>query len=264
MNDDLEKRLRDERRKAPLPPAPDALRDHIAVLADMPISNRRRGTRSWILLVPAAAMFVGLVVLACGSLTHPASPSAPSDPAVNASSSPSAPPSTAAIFPTTVDGLTVQSVSEVRAARSAGHAPNGPYALRGYWTDRAYGHFCNPGVGGEAGELEIQCHDGEWGITELNEAILTVDINQSGESHTSAAAGPHLTPWVPSNEGTGKLFASRSVPGLTWAPIPIVVVGHFDDPRAADCRAEAHQLCLDRFVIDRVVQFDPDSVPAAT
>ena len=49
-----------------------------------------------------------------------------------------------------------------------------------------------------------------------------------------------------------------------WTPVPIVVVGHFDDPGAADCRKSARQLCLDRFVVDRIVMYDPESVPAPT
>jgi hypothetical protein len=225
-------------------------------------SERRRldHPRRWIVAVAAAVMLLTGGVLAGGwlSLSPPAILSALS---ASASSSLAAPPSAAASFPTDVNGLTVQSVSELLAARSAGNAPHGPYALRGYWTDRAYGHFCNPGAGGDAGQLEIQCHDGEWGITELDEAILTVDINQLGDSHSTAAAGPNLTPWVAPNADTARLFASRLVPGLTWAPIPIVVMGHFDDPRAAACRPDARQTCLDRFVIDQVVQFDPGSVP---
>jgi hypothetical protein len=43
--------------------------------------------------------------------------------------------------------------------------------------------------------------------------------------------------------------------------VPIVVVGHFNDPRAADCRPEAKELCRDRLVLDRVVHFEPEAVP---
>jgi hypothetical protein len=60
------------------------------------------------------------------------------------------------------------------------------------------------------------------------------------------------------------LFTSPDPNVRFWGPVPIVVVGHFDDPKAAECRAEARQLCLDRFVIDRVVMYDPASVPAPT
>jgi hypothetical protein len=41
-----------------------------------------------------------------------------------------------------------------------------------------------------------------------------------------------------------------------------VVVGHFHDRRASECRPEATDLCLERLVIDRVVQFEPDLVSA--
>jgi hypothetical protein len=51
---------------------------------------------------------------------------------------------------------------------------------------------------------------------------------------------------------------------LPLPPVPIAVVGHFDDARAADCRVTARQLCRDRFVLDEVLAFDPSSVPPAT
>lgn len=265
MSDDVDARLRDGLRDAPLPVAPESLRDYLASLGDQPLpARRRRRPRPWVLLIPAAAVLVGVVALAGGSSTPPLPPSTPSASSASATPSPTPSPSAAATFPTTVDGLTVQSVSELLAARSAGDVAGGPHALRGYWTDRAYGHFCNPGGGGEPGELQIYCHDGEWGITEFDEAILTVDIDQFGASRTVPAAGPHLTPWVPSNADTARLFSSRGVPGLEWAPVPIVVLGHFDDARAAECPPQARQTCLDRFVIDRIVQFDPASVPAPT
>ena len=60
------------------------------------------------------------------------------------------------------------------------------------WTDRSFGHSCSA-PSEQPCELEIRCHDGEWGITEKSEAIgdLTRDYRWL------PAAGPHLTPWVP-------------------------------------------------------------------
>jgi len=165
-----------------------------------------------------------------------------------------------------VDGLTVQSVSELLAARAGGDAPRGPYALRGYWTDRSFPHSC-AAPSEKTGELELYCRDGEWGITERNEAIKDLTIRRQGNTTAIGgppAAGPHLTPWVPSDADQRRLFAQTPVNDQFWPPVPIVVVGHFDDPKAADCPKSARQLCLDRFVIDQVVMYDPDSVPAPT
>jgi hypothetical protein len=109
--------------------------------------------------------------------------------------------------------------------------------------------------------------DGDWGITERDEAIKDLTIQRvANETRIGGppAAGPHLTPLVPSDADQRRLFAQNDMNGQFWPPVPIVVLGHFDDPKAADCRKSARQLCLDRFVVDRVVMFDPDSVPAPT
>lgn len=220
-------------------------------------STRRRSirTRQWVLItaVAVALALVGVLALAGGPSIPPSPPASPA---------PS--PSRAATFPTTVDGLTVQTVSELLALRAAGQAKGGPFALRGYWTNDNFIHTCVPPPPDEQpGELELRCNDGEWGITELDEPILDVNF-ETGQQNR--AKGPHLTPYMDGIHGTSSpppdvvaLFGSWRRP-----PVPIVVVGHFDDPRAADCRGEARQLCLDRFVIDRVAMFDPNSVPAPT
>jgi hypothetical protein len=117
----------------------------------------------------------------------------------------------------------------------------------------------------ETGDLELYCTDGEWGITEQDEEIQHLDIkhqaNQTSFSSTPAT-GPHLTPWVPNDADAKRLAGLPFVNGQFWPPVPIVVVGHFDDPKASECAAEVRQKCLDRFVIDRIVSFEPDSVPS--
>jgi hypothetical protein len=55
-------------------------------------------------------------------------------------------------------------------------------------------------------------------------------------------------------------------PGIDWArplpqngdsePTPVVFIGHFDDERAAGCRPEDLQRCLDRFVVTEVTWAD--------
>jgi len=160
-------------------------------------------------------------------------------------------------LPTTVDGLTVMTVSEVLAARDGGGLRGEAVAVAGYWSGGIFPHSC-PAPMGQPGELEIYCRDGEWGITELDERILSFDRNGYG----TTAVGPALTPWFPNDlEGIDELYGLPTINGQPYPPVPIVVVGHFDDPRAADCRAEARQLCLDRLVVDRIAAFDLAAVP---
>jgi len=70
-----------------------------------------------------------------------------------------------------------------------------------------------------------------------------------------------LTPWFASSEIRDQLF---TLPGPRWTPVPIVVVGHFDDPKADECRPAMRTRCQDRFVIDRIVEFDPKAAPSPT
>jgi hypothetical protein len=46
-----------------------------------------------------------------------------------------------------------------------------------------------------------------------------------------------------------------------FPPVPIIARGHFDDPRAQDCRPEARDLCRNRFVIEEVIDFEPRVLP---
>ena len=157
-----------------------------------------------------------------------------------------------------LDGLPSMTVGEALAAHAAGTLPDGRAAIRGFWTDGSIPHSCAASLE-PLGELELYCHDGEFEITERDEPIWVVD--RSGQV-TYEAAGPHLTPWFPSGlAGAEELFSLPFINGQRYAPVPIVVIGHFDDPRADDCRAKARQLCRDRLVIDRIVQFDAEAVP---
>jgi hypothetical protein len=171
-------------------------------------------------------------------------------------------PGSDASLPTIVDGLGVLTVSEAIGRRDAGVLGDDPVAIRGYWSDASVGHSCAP-PRGPTGELEIYCHDREWGITELNEPIEVIDRG----GFVTEGVGPWLTPFV-ENElpGSAALFSLPIVNGQRFPPVPIVVIGHFDDPRAADCRPEATEICRDRLVIDRIVHFEPASVapPAPT
>jgi hypothetical protein len=155
----------------------------------------------------------------------------------------------------TVDGLPVQSVSEVLAGRAEMTVGGGPVAVRGYWSVGVVRLTCAADI--SAAELEIPCYDGQYGLTELEEPIFSSD--RVGDA--TAASGPHLTPWIPDGLARGdELFSLPIINGQRYLPVPIVVVGHFDDPRSKECAAAAMKTCQDRLVIDRIAVFDPRSV----
>jgi hypothetical protein len=247
---DLEEQLRSKLHGAQLPRAPESLSLKLAALPEHPPTAVRSGRgRWWILIAPVAALLaLGGAVLFSGA------------PSVQTASLPPTESSTervAASFPASVDGHPVMMVSEVLAARAAGGMKGATIALGGYWSDGSVGHSCAPPQG-KVGDLEYRCVDGEFGITELDEPIIVIDRR----GHVTRAIGPHLTPWI-SNDlaGMQALFSLPIINGQRYRPVPILVVGHFDDPRAADCGPEAIKLCEDRLVVDRIAIFDPASVP---
>jgi hypothetical protein len=146
-------------------------------------------------------------------------------------------------------------VADFIARRDAGELGNGSITVRGYWSNRAFPRTCVP-VDPAPGDLEIRCHDGEFGITDQDEPIgaLTVD------SRWVPTDGPALTPFV---EGSlaQQLARLPYINGQWYPPVPIVVRGHINDPRAADCRPIARDLCRNRLVIDEILVFEPEAVP---
>jgi len=147
------------------------------------------------------------------------------------------------------------SVSEFIARRDAGQLGSDSIIVRGYWSDRSFGHSCTA-PDSPPGDLEIRCHDGEFGITELDESIGTLTV----EGRWIPAEGPAITPFVdpPLDE---RLFRLPYIHEQWYPPVPIVVRGHMHDLRAADCRPFARELCRDRLVIDEIVEFQPEAVP---
>jgi hypothetical protein len=282
MTDELERQLRERLHQVPLPPAPAGLHEQVDRLPSEPPGRRPPATRGLVLaaaalgLVLLAVLGAGLVSLAAPSpslLPSPATPTpspssaaeTPSTPSASSDVSP-APTSSAAPWPSPSLGdlgdLHVYSVSELLAARQAGAIGGEQVALRGYWTGLLLGHSCVP-PRDTPGDLELYCHDGEWGVTERDEPIMTV--TRGGDVYPPA--GPALTPYIDQDDHLDImlwLFTLPTIAGQPYPPVPIVLVGHFDDPRAADCRPEAQQHCRDRLVIDRLVSFEPDAVALPT
>lgn len=240
MIDDLERRLRRKMRAIELPAAPGSLHIRLQAVAASephPVAVRKDGRtgRVRVLLGLAAILLVGGA--AAVSYVSSRRPD----------------------IPTTVDGLPVLTVSEAIAAHGAGSLPGSRAAIRGWWSNGEVGHSCAPSTE-PIGDLELYCHDGEYGITERNEPMFVIDM--SSGLITYEAQGPHLSPYFDEPmAGIADLFGLPIINGQRYPPVPIVVVGHFDDPRGAQCRPEKRQACLDRLVLDRIVEFSPDSVP---
>jgi hypothetical protein len=146
------------------------------------------------------------------------------------------------------------SVSQVLDARAAGGLRNQPVAVGGFWSDGSVGLSCAaPVPWAQPGELELYCTDGLWGITELKEPVIVIDR----DGYETPPSGPHLTPFIPNDlPGSDGLFSLPRVNGERYLLVPIVVAGHFDDPRAAQCRPAARQICLDRLVVDKIAYFN--------
>ncbi|MEO8570241.1 MAG: hypothetical protein ABI553_00950 [Chloroflexota bacterium] len=252
MTDDLEGRVRASLRRD-LPPAPTRLQ---AELDRLPINHPRvvgrRAVSSGLLTAAAVVIvLVGVVGVSVvprwfGATVGPSA--APSD-LPSATASLAASPS-----PAFVEGLPVHTVSQLLALRDSGTLGDQPVALRGYWSDLMLLHTCTPYVS-KPGELEISCYDGEFGITERNEQIMVFTADHG----IIVAHGPRLTPFM--TEDQKRQVIQAPVNGQQYPPVPIVVIGHFNDPRAADCQPSARQLCRDRLVVDRIVEFDLASVP---
>ena len=150
-------------------------------------------------------------------------------------------------------------VTEAIALRDAGELWFGPFcALNGYWSNHIIRHTC--GVGSpNMGELELGCYDHEY----KSQSGTNPSPTGSSSASWSLTEGPRLVPWM-QDAIANQLFGLPKIGDAFFPPVPIVVRAHFNDPRAADCRAEARQACRDRLIIDALLVFDPSSVPPPT
>jgi len=151
----------------------------------------------------------------------------------------------------TVDGLPILSVDEALAGASNGSLGTDAVAVDGWWSNSPDRHSC-PAPVAPVGELELYCADGDYGITERNEPIEIATHDRT----VSAIEGGWLTPYLDERvPGIQDLFRIPAQLNQGSKPIPILVIGHFGDARAARCRPQAIDLCRRRLVLDRIVRF---------
>ena len=231
MSDDFETRIRTSIQAIELPSAPDSLWSDRRDVERMP---RRRPDAP---VVGLAGVICAVVVLAF-LVMRPAGSTIPNQAGSSASSG-------------GVAAAAVMTVGDVLKGRAAGTIKGEQVVMTGFWSALAMVHSCR--VPEEPmGELEsLACHEGEFGITEQNEPILVVD---SSVGTFRAASGPHLSPWFP-RKFAEVLFPAGSVGRTQDVPIPVKLLGHFDDPRAESCRVVAREACANRFVVDDVLAF---------
>ncbi len=198
--------------------------------------------------MPRIAALGLVLVVAAGCVTGPISVQSVSPPPSASAWSPPPVP--------TVAGRDVNTVSQAIAARDAGDLGSRTIALGGYWSASGAAWSC-PYPGHQPADLELYCQDGAFGITERYESTLVL-IRNGNMTTSRGATGPHLSPWVPAE------LQPRLLGQTTPAPVPIVVLGHFGDSRASECVSDARQTCLERFVIESVLVYDPASAPPAT
>lgn len=179
----------------------------------------------------AVLLLFAIVVSACTLLSHPNDP------------------------PAEIDGLAVLTVSQAIAARDSG--ATGPIAVGG-WFSMAPMHSCPAplgpdGVFREPNPLELYCRVGDWALAEKPEAIVDVTIKQTGDSMSMSVEGRTMTgAWLQPVLGVQSSEIFRPGVTETWRPMPVVLVGHFGDVRAATCLAFLREDCAERFVVDSV------------
>jgi hypothetical protein len=191
------------------------------------------------ILAAAAAVIVvvgGLAIAGLGSRGPNLGAATPSDAAAEATVSPAASESSgaaAASAPTEVAGLKVISVNDAIAIRD--RVDRRELAVRGWYM--AMPLPCPSMVPGPSSPIEPTC-DNE--ISWLMRDDEDLSLPGSGRPN-----GPAIHAYL------------GDVGGLaTPSPVDVVVIGHFDDRRTAQCPADAKAACRDAFVVDRICWVD--------
>jgi len=225
--------------------APDDLVE--TTLARVRVERRPdpRLRRGGILAVAAALTVVVAVSVGLAFQPGPPGTAGPgSSPAVPAPTAepPTSPPT--ADFPAEILGLPTISVARALEIRDASPASSGPLAVRG-WYAAAPPIFCP--YPGDVDALERACPDSASFLMDVPQETVVVRLDGfEGREPVGAALNPR--------------FIGIAGPGArTWPdirPLPVVLIGHWHDPRSMFCSTSARAGCLEAFVIDAVAWAD--------
>ena len=162
-------------------------------------------------------------------------------------------------LPKTVDGLTVETVSQALAAE-AGGSPQGDglIAVEGWLNPMPL-----PGCPYESPHpaLEDSCTSRKLLLTETRQELVIIET--TSDSTTISANAP-AAPYLYARELAG--VSIDSLPGgddtkpNTYRPLQAVLVGHFHDARAAECGADQRASCDSAFVADQLAWLDGRSL----
>ena len=218
------------------PAAPeDLVESTLARVAGMRHSDPRLRLGA-ILAATAAVTIVAATFLGVVLRPGPATPAGSMSPA-------SISPSTTD-FPDQLLGLPTISVARALEIRDASPAGSEPLAVRGWYTG-APPMRCRAVIDIDA--LERTCPDVAAYLMDVPQE--TVVVRPDG-FELRTPAGPVLNP---------RFIGVDGPQGRTWPdvrPLPVVLVGHWHDPRSMLCSASAAARCRDAFVVDAVAWAD--------
>lgn len=234
-DESIEQQIRENLKGSRLPGAPESVRAQNLVDRGGSVRARLRGPAAGVGIPVAVVLLVPVLILALRGFAQA--------PVVRTPAQTGATESTA----TPMAAAQSMTVGELLEARSQGKIKGEQVVVSGFWTDRRVMLSCAV-PDGKPGALELYCQDGQFGITQLDEPII--ELAPNGDA--IRPRGPSIIPWVPDSL-VSQLLSTPERNGQWPAPVPIVVSGHFDDPRAAACRPQAQLLCKDRLVLDHVL-----------
>ena len=156
-------------------------------------------------------------------------------------------------MPANVAGLPVQTVSQALAAEKSGAiVGDSLVAIRG-WYDPTFPMSCPAETPSPA--LVETCASAKLFISEKSERLVTVEGN--GMSGRQTPSGTYIAALEPEGSYVGAVLPiSDQSSNASYEPLPVVVVGHFHDVRAADCPADQKTACDSAFVIDQLAWLD--------
>jgi hypothetical protein len=153
-------------------------------------------------------------------------------------------------FPSSVFGMPVLSIGEAAALKDQGRLNGRDLAVAGWFLDVL---LSCPYGGPYHGELEGWCRYVVFADTEQAATVCN-------DGPCSGGGDNEIDPWILTDT------LGRVAPSGDQKPMPIVVIGHTDDPRSRQCLPGQEANCASDFVVDRVAWADgsePASQPIA-